>query len=267
MTLARQRYQQIPGEAARFSSKSHVSFLSDAMHAAQRADSEGRPDPGLESLNLLGCLWRSCRPDQKNALNNVGQWLERRLTKADVKTILQERIMEDIGWMKREATAVSASAADARTPGPRDTDPRGRRETIKRGFGDDIEGLRLKRQRLRDKAERISDQPRAPASPIGLPARFEALFDDFILARGSVKKHRQRVSAKKSPRDKVFYLHPSSSDLTELAKGLYLSTLSTEGFLEFFDYASKKGGAAVAFFVEGTRETPQGRLALRIVPA
>lgn len=267
MTLARQRYQQIPGEAARFSSKSHVTFLSDAMHAAQRAEAEGRPDPGLESLHLLGCLWSSCRTDQKKALNDVGQWLERRLTKADVKTIVQERIMEDIGWVKREATAVSTSAAIAGRTEPRETDPRGRRETIKRTFGDDTEGLRLKRQKLRDKSRKLEDQPKPLESATELPERFEALFDDFILAREALKNHRKRLKDEKLPRDKAFTLHPSHADLTELARGLYLSTLNTEGFLDFFVHASKKGGAAVAFFVEGTRETPQGRLALRIVPA
>jgi hypothetical protein len=108
MGLEPKDFARLERDASSMGTANHGRYLSDAMLAmrdpAFAADRNDAIEAPLRALRLLDVMWggvHALRPDQRVALNDVGVWLETRLSRepdAKVNTLLVE-----LGWLKRLA--------------------------------------------------------------------------------------------------------------------------------------------------------------------
>ncbi|MDI3290984.1 hypothetical protein [Polyangium sp. 15x6] len=108
--LARLR-SQVSG----FSSSNHFRYLSEALQTTRASN-----DP-VEALALLKAMWGTAyakTPDEKNSLNDVGLWLERRLR--ETPGVDAQRIALELAWARRIARIAEAQASAERKGAERD---------------------------------------------------------------------------------------------------------------------------------------------------
>ena len=260
MSLSSELAQRLRAEASRFQTENHVQYLSDAISAVRRGLFEGAQDPGLEALRLLVAMWRSgyaSRTGPKRALNDVGQWLEKRLRH---DTAPKDLLLQLI-WMKRltAANAKFVKQQSLRVEG---------REQPRRAFGDRMEQIERDRRRRRQKKEeaRLRSVVVEVVQPKELPDSFSVEFQDLNQARQANRNYRTRLKKKKAPKDVALSLRPVDEMLRPLAEGLYLNTIGTDGVVDVFEAINKKGGKVVAFWVDGLERTDAGIRAVRVRP-
>ncbi len=243
MTLKPDEMARLESDALAFN-KEHISFLSEASNALFAVDAS--KDPVIDALALLVGMWRggfAPRDNQKNALNDVGRWIERRV-KQDIR-IDAERLRLEIGWLKRLAKGKDAP----------DRGKKNERRGIRREFGDGLESLRQERDRF-DRAPKPPDVDEEPKPPTELPERFEARFVDFKAAREARGNAKRRLRRGREPRDVLLAVLPTDAMIVPLAERLVASTTRTQGFHELFDRVEKSGGRSSAF--EVTKWTDDG---------
>lgn len=225
-------------EAARsFNTKNHSSYLAEALQILRDT-----ADP-LAALKLLCAMWGSpfaSRVEQREALNEVGLWLEDRIYRepdADPDVITWE-----LGWLRRFVHIAIASSEKDHRPELRRSE-QGRQETPPiQEFGGRINGIEKRRteaaeaQRLLPIARAVQP-PLPPPTPLPtqLPRMFQAGFVDFVDARQARQTARKRAKSGKPAKERWLDLRPVDPRLEPLAAGLVCSVHSTKGFDELFE--------------------------------
>lgn len=145
----------------------HGRYLAELMRWYRHASLSGEVDP-VASLDFLVALWKTPfagRPDELLALNDVGRWLEGRLS--EEPGMSAERLAWQVGWLRRIANVDE----DLRRASPRDG-PRARPPEPSRGFGSRVADIRKKREQVlrAARASGGSAAPLPPSTPVALDA-------------------------------------------------------------------------------------------------
>jgi len=282
MGLTREQMIKLELDSASMGTANHGRYLSDAMLAlrdpAFSADPEADEiEAPLRALRLLTALWgkgHAMRPDQKMALNDIGQWLEKRLTSAPA--LPTAALLLDLGWLKRLAQPQEAarrgqergprshSVVNARAPsfGARILDlERRRRATFAARTAASVEAARPERANL----------PSAPVQPVALPEVLSVEIADFVKAREARVNAAKRAEKKKEPRDALLDLRAGGA---WVGLKLVCSTVRTSGMAEVFERIRTTSGApewrlqaaglvrdadGVVFVARLSMEAPAGR--------
>ena len=251
--------ERLRDDARSMASKTHRSYVSDAMHCIRDTG-----DP-IEGLALLRAMWNTGharRDNQKRALDQVGHWLENAL-REDQYRVSVDRILWKLGWLGRMIVAHEASEPNGRSRGDKDSprsDAKNRRSRRPGNsaprFGADIARLRAARERAFDLARRGS-APRdsesrphrdiGPAQPIELPPVFEARLASFADARTAWKTAAKRRKKGRDPKDRLLAIRATSPELRPLTADIVCSLLGTDGMAELFKRAVAIGGSCPLF--------------------
>jgi hypothetical protein len=214
-------------------------YLSDALQCLRDTG-----DP-IAPLALLRALWSAGyakRDHQKLALNDAGQWLDKRLGREP--GISFDRLALELGWLHRLVMIESAPDGSGGTGDARRTRPpshrvdgrgRGRDEPA---FGAHIDLLRHKRELALARVDARLHAPRDEAAggaasldtrPERLPDSFEVRFASWEEAVKAFRKARERRREQKPARDRLLLVEPVAAALRVLAGDIACSLLDTEG--------------------------------------
>ena len=230
-------------------------YVKDALQCLRETG-----DP-LAALELLRALWGTSharRPDQKDALDDAGRWLEQRLVRDP--GLAPGRLALELGWLYR-LVAVHASG-DASEPGDdrrgppvrrRDPHPRSRDEP---SFGAHLDQLRRKRTLALRTASTPAPRRSAPhpagaasAPPTRLPDSFEASFADERDALEAFRTARKRRKDQKPVKDRPLPVRPVATELVPLTTDLACALLGTEGMDELEARAMADAGKLPSFWI------------------
>lgn len=202
--------------------KNHKGFLSSAINAVR-----DRRDP-MAALYVLSAMRNTAharRPNQQQALDAVGRWVERRLTEAP--GVHWRAFLTELGWLDR--FAFIASERPGATAG--NAGPEGRAQAsfvFKFGEAENIEALRRKRASADSKPEVAVAPPSAQATlPRELPVRC-----DFTRLKETAQNALKRVKKKKDPKEVELALIVEHEVWGDRVRNLVLSTTGTEGFID-----------------------------------
>jgi len=274
MGLEPNDFARLERDASSMGTANHGRYLSEAMLAmrdpAFAADTSDLVEAPLRALRLLDVMWggvHALRPDQRVALNEVGVWLETRLSRepdAKVSTLLVE-----LGWLKRLARHHQSMQEDNRRAGFA-MPGRGNQKT----FGRRLAEIERRRREALAKAARVEVSERQavvaeaakPKGPEALPATLAVQFEDFGRVREVRKAAMEREKKKKEPKDVSLSL--VGRDGTTAGVKLVCSTTRTAGMAEVMERVRTTSGAPDWFMVasEMVREVDEvvsiGRLVI-----
>lgn len=250
MSIDSATLRRLEHDAAKLGDRNHVGYLAEVMHALSVPGAEP-----TEALRLLRAMWGTAyasREWQKQALNDVGRWLEREIQDGvDAATLRQK-----VGWLKRlSGTGPQNAHSDSRSD-----------RCI---FGDRLTQAKPQRppkptspKRQVAKTPEVSVQPEVTRP---LPDELVVQFTDFIAARAAYQSYKKRVDAGKAPKPKVLPLTPANPEFARAAKMLSCSTTETAGFAAVFRVIEASGGRAkpirASDFVERDGKLIAGRMA------
>ncbi len=106
MTFSSAQMRDLETQSSAFC-KEHSTYLADAVNAV-RVSGHCR-----SALHLLDALARNARRNQQEVIADVRRWLERRLR--DAPEISPDRLMLELGWLRRMSVARDAEGVDARS--------------------------------------------------------------------------------------------------------------------------------------------------------
>lgn len=263
MALDKADMEGLRSAATRFDTKNHTHYLAEAGQSIERSG-----DP-IEGLRLLYAMWSSsyaARPQQKTALNDIGEWLEQQLNR-DPKVSV-EHITLQLGWLRRLACYYGKLNRDERSDSAREKSDRGRGFPQKlecRFGGPRIEALLKRRTETNQAPPKVERRQAVPAPPERLPKAFAAGFVDFLAARSVRQMARERAKRGKPAKESLLALQPTDSQLRTLAAGLCCSSISTDGFDTLFTEIEKRAGVLVPFYVTELEVGGGGLLVRRIL--
>lgn len=259
MSTRGDRLRQMEDEVARFRlfayarDKNHKQYLSEALQYLRSASDS------LAVLRFLDSLMSSPfarRPQQKQALGDVGEWLGGRMLREP--NLDRDTLAYELGWMQRlvvirQAQVPGNQAHSAHTPAP---------QGQQAGFRSKIEAIEKRRSadvvmaQVRAKREPPKAPPRI--APERLPEVFEAEFVNLDAARDARRKAREREKARKPKKPVWIALKPVDGLLAVLAKDLGCM-LDTTGYEAVLDDIAKHAGTPRAFWVADVHDEA-GRL-------
>lgn len=236
--------------------QNHRRFLAEASQYLRTVD-----DP-LDVLRFLEKLLASSyakRPQQKQAVSDVGAWLAKRMLHEP--RVARDDLSYELGWMQR---LVLIRTSRMRAEGAPSTTRHGAPSSA--SSPQDLQKMIVaieKRRAAEAEAAKVRVRVEAPKEPVRvaperLPDAFEAEFADLAAARDARKKAREREKAGKPKKVAWLALKPVDGLLAGLAKGLSC-TLDTSGCDAVFDEIAKQDGRPRSFWVSGARED-QGKL-------
>lgn len=259
MTINRVVLEKLRTSASGFATKNHRSYLAEALQCMRETE-----DP-VAALRLLHAMWGSSYADrdfQKAALNDIGKWLEERLSREPAVT--HGAIATELGWLRRLSQIADAAREDEheRPPGRRG-------DTPSLLFGKRIVRIEERRAEAaasaRPRSRPIVPEPASvPPPPTHLPPVFQVEFVDFADARKARQTARDREKRGKSPKERYLDLRPVDPRLVPLAAGLVCSTQATEGFDAPFEESQRNAGAVCSFYVTALEERDGRRFARAI---
>jgi hypothetical protein len=232
-------------------SANHGRYLQEAMLAmrdpvfAGSADEER--DAPVRALRLLEAMWGGSfaqRPDQKVALNDVGIWLETRVTREPAVKV--DVLVTELGWLKRLAKHHQAMREDSGAgragfgaPGRGEQKNFGRRVAdIERRRGEALAASKRAAE-ARPAAARVEVAKPKVAEP--LPEVLAVEFEDFNKAREARKAAAEREKKKKEPKEALLSLVGKGGAAAGVK--LVCSTTRTEGMAEVMDKVRLTAGA------------------------
>lgn len=248
MSARGDRLRQMEDEVARFRlsaddrDKNHKQYFSEALQYLRSASDT------LEVLRFLDSLMSSPfarRPQQKQALGDVGDWLGGRMLREP--NLDRDTLAYELGWMQRLVVIRQAQVRGKQAHSAYRQAPQGQQA----GFRAKLEAIEKRRSaevmaRVRAKVEPPKAPPRI--APERLPEVFEAEFVNLDAARKARRKARERETAGKPKKTVWIALKPVDGLLAELAKDLGC-TLDTTGYEAVLDDIAKHAGTPRAFWV------------------
>ncbi len=157
MHLTAVQMRELEEQAKLFTGK-HVSPLSQLLKSLSN-----QVDP-VDVLLLLSKLWDTSfasRSEQKEALNQVGSWLEQQLNSNP--GVASAELSVKVGWLKR--------LARINEPHQQQTGKGQANQTLRLTFGNQIERLRARRQQARQAGHGAGTPPQAPTKAIEAQAQ------------------------------------------------------------------------------------------------
>lgn len=249
MSLTAIEMKRLEDDARAMAANHSRGYLSDALQCLRETS-----DP-IASLELLRAMWgasQAKRPDQKAALNEAGQWLEKRLDRDP--GISPDRLALELGWLRRLVTVHGGTDDDDEARDDRRN--RGRDEPTFGAHIDRLRQLRQKRARLEEDSRTVSraDASRridSPASdrPIRLPDSFEARFTLEPDVLDAFRAARKRRKEQKPVKDRLLPVRPAAAELQALASDLACSLLETKGMDELEARTMNDAGKLPSFWI------------------
>ena len=233
-------------------------------HALKGVASGTDPVDVLDVLRAMFGTGHGRRPDEKEALNRVGVWLEARLSRDPRVGV--ERLALELGWLKRFAK-IYEEKDDPRNKSPdRGPDPRGKRSAADGPkFGRTLDALRVRRRgsgaRQEQQAPRARQPHPEPPRVTELPATFRARFADFPTVRHAHKTAAERRKKGKEPKsqDTQFAIVPEDQALVALGKRLWARLADTGGIDDYIHaVAHEHHGSPQPFAVAAHEAQPDG---------
>jgi hypothetical protein len=231
----------------------HGRYVSDAILAMRDPAFTGdvvadAPEAPLRALRLLDAMWGSAhasRPDQREALSDVGVWLERRL--AAEPQVGVEILLAEMGWLKRLARHYEAEQEEAEQgQAGRERAGRARIAAVQKGFGQRL-GAVERRRREAFAAARLETPPpiAVPVVPVvradaPLPEVLVVEFKDFNRAREVRKLAAERVKKKREPKEALLTLVGRAPEAAGVQ--LVCSTTRSEGMTEVMERVRQTAG-------------------------
>lgn len=256
MSARGDRLRQMEREIAKFHAPTDARDSNHKHYLAELAQYLRTVQDPLDVLRFVERLLASPyarRPQQKQALVDVGEWLFTRL-------LFEPRIERDVlayelGWMQR--LVLIRAASQGATQAPAQTYGRAPQVTVP-DFRAKIASIESKRAApvIVKKYEPPKPPPRV--APTQLPDVLEADFVDITAMREARKKARERQKAGRDVKTTWIALKPTDVLLVPLAKGL-ACTFETQGFDALFEDLTKRAGVPRAFWVSEIR-SEDGRL-------
>ncbi|HEX7843724.1 MAG TPA: hypothetical protein VF469_39895 [Kofleriaceae bacterium] len=258
MSLTAVEMRRLEEDARAIATSSCRGYLSDALQCLRETG-----DP-IAPLALLRALWsagHAKRDHQKLALDDAGQWLEKRLAREP--GVASERLALELGWLHRLVTIQSETDSDFAGAGRVDRlssrraggHGRGRDEP---GFGAHITQLQERRARARarvstevrmDRREAgVTAEPSSPR-PERLPDSFEVRFTSWQETLDVFRTARKRRKERKAVRDRLLLVQPVLVELQHLAADLACSLLETEGMDELQARTVEGAGKVPSFWI------------------
>jgi hypothetical protein len=261
MAITANDLRQLDDVARGMASRNHKTVLADALRCLH--DDEDDP---IAPLALLHAMWgagHGKRSHPKQAIEDVGAWLEQRLNRTPL--IAAQDLARELGWLQR-LVAIHDRVAGGASSEPDDSHrgDGGRRDGGARHagppFGQSIAQLRKRRETLRDGTvvDLFARPPRTPehtppravvAAVTVLPDVLEVRFQDPKGALDAFRKARERAKAKRSPKHRLLAIEPVAPDVRPLATQLACCTNQTAGMSELQAKTLDSDGVIPAFWI------------------
>lgn len=255
MSVPGQRLRQMQHEVTRFDVSGSSHQQNHKRYVAEAAQCLRGAEDALDALRFLDKLMTSpfaSRQQERQALNDIGEWLGLRLLHEPY--LDRTTLAWELGWLQRLVAIRGAQAGFAGRAPPNQGAPL----TGFSGRIAEIEKRRAIEARAARSRARLAPRKAPPrAVPEQLPDVFEVEFADVDAARDARRTARKREKAGKTKKQVWLPLKPIDGRLRELAKGLSC-TLETKGCEAVFDDMVKGAGRPRAFWVAEVR-TENGR--------
>lgn len=255
MSVPGERLRQMELEVRKFHARSDDRDHNHRHYLAEVAQFLRTVQDPLDVLRFVERLIVSPfakRPQQKQALSDVGEWLFARLLRDP--RLERDALAWELGWMQRlvairDTTSSPQAPATSYAGGGRGRGP----EVQVPDFRKKIEAI----ERRRAEASTVSRAPKVVApvvrvAPERLPETFDVEFADLNAARAARKNAQDRKRAGKAPKPVWIALAPVDKILVVLAGNLGCS-LDTEGLEAVFDDFAKRAGMPRPFSASDLR--------------
>jgi hypothetical protein len=261
MAITANDLRQLDDVAQGMASKNHKSVLADALRCLH----DDKDDP-IAPLALLYVMWgagHGKRSHPKQAIEDVGEWLEQRLNRTPL--ISTKALALELGWLQRliaihdRVAGGASSESDDSHHGDGGRRDGGARHAVPL-FGQSIAQLRKRREALRNGTvvDLFAPPPRTPehtrpraavAAVTVLPDVLEVRFQDPKGALEAFRNARKRAKDKRLPNRRLLAIEPVAPEVRPLAAQLACCTNQTVGMSELQAKTLDSNGVIPAFWI------------------